>query len=138
MRSLSKLLALPLALALGVAGGLGLTHWLHGDTLGPGISGGQAIDAARAQGAPWGQVTVVSARAGRLRDFEFPGSSTPGHDDDLVWAVLVRGSFPFPSCGPPPTPGQPDHPCPSPAQTMMMMFDYRTGTWLWSEMPASR
>ncbi len=131
-----RLVLLPLALAAGVLLGIGLSHWLGGRTqtdeerLGPGIGRAEAMRIAKSEGTP------VAARAGPLRQFEDAGSSMPGHDDDLVWAVLVAGSFGSLSCGPGPTPDQPPHPCPEPATTGMLVLDYRSGETLFFEIPA--
>jgi hypothetical protein len=53
--------------------------------------------------------------------------------DTPVWAVLLSGSFGFPSCGPiTPTP----HPCPSPATSELVLIDARTGAFIEGLMPA--
>jgi hypothetical protein len=118
-------------LTAGLILGVGLTHWIGNNTaFGPGLSRAEAEQRARAA-----DETVVSARAGRLREFEGPGGSMPGHDDQLVWAVLVSGEFQG-SCGPAPEPGQPPQPCPPPAHTAMVVMDYRTGQGLFLEFPA--
>ena len=78
---------------------------------------------------PYTDARFVSARVGRMRDFEFPGSSGPD-DDEVVWAFLYTGSFPFPSCGPP------GGKCPDPAQTMLVFVDYHDGQAVGGEMPA--
>ena len=50
-----------------------------------------------------------------------------------VWAVLLSGSFGFPSCGPMTvTP----HPCPSPATSELVLIDARTGAFIEGLMPA--
>jgi len=64
----------------------------------------------------------AQAEGGSLRG---PGSP--------VWAVLLSGSFGFPSCGPmTATP----HPCPSPATSALILIDAQTGAFIEGFVPA--
>ena len=94
-----------------------------------GIDAPRAVAAARKfAGLP--HAPVLSTRSGIVRDFDFPGSSGPG-EDDQVWAVTIAGTFSF-SCGPIPTSGVP-HACPPPAKTMTVMVDYHDAHVLFGE-----
>lgn len=52
-----------------------------------------------------------------------------------VWAVLLSGSFDWPSCGPMQW-GTSPQPCPPPASTMVVLIDARTGAFVQADMPA--
>lgn len=76
-------------------------------------------------------VTVVSTKlstyGAEVRTGSLADSNTP------VWAVLLSGSFRYPSCGPATaTP----HPCPSPATSELVLIDARTGAFIEGLMPA--
>ena len=75
----------------------------------PSPSGGltQAEAHAAAMAALPDATGVVSAKVGRMRDFDTGQQVWPGNQ--YVWAVVVSGTFPF-SCGPAPEPGQPHAP----------------------------
>jgi hypothetical protein len=61
------------------------------------------------------------------------GSSLAAPLDELVWAFIVRGSFPAASCGG--YAATPD-PCPPPATTMLVLLDARTGEFVLAVSPA--
>jgi hypothetical protein len=96
---------------------------------GPLPSGGltQAEADAAAMAARPDATGVVSAKVGRMRDFDTGQQVWPG--DQWVWAVVVSGTFPF-SCGPAPETGQTHAPCPPPAKTQTVLLDYWTGKFL--------
>lgn len=70
---------------------------------------------------------VVSAKVGRMRDFDTEQKVWPG--DQWVWAVVISGTFPF-SCGPAPEPSHTYAPCPPPGKTQTVLLDYWTGKFL--------
>ena len=96
---------------------------------GPSPSGGltQAEAHAAAMAAFPDATGVVSAKVGRMRDFDTGQQVWRG--DQWVWAVVVSGTFWF-SCGPAPEPGQTQAPCPPPAKTQTVLLDYFTGKFL--------
>jgi hypothetical protein len=76
-------------------------------------------------------VTVVSTKLSTYGAEAGGGSFVD--PDTPVWAVLLSGSFGFPSCGGITlTP----HPCPSPATSELVLIDARTGTFIEGLMPA--
>jgi len=76
-------------------------------------------------------VTVVSTKLSTYGVEAVMGSLADANAP--VWAVLLSGSFGFPSCGPATaTP----HPCPSPATSELVLIDARTGAFIEGLMPA--
>jgi hypothetical protein len=76
---------------------------------------------------------VISARLTTVAGAEAASSSMAAPPDEWVWAFIVRGSFPAPSCG-----GYTasPHPCPPPATTMLVLLDARTGEFVLAVSPA--
>jgi hypothetical protein len=76
---------------------------------------------------------VISARLTTVAGAEAASSSMAAPLDEWVWAFIVRGSFPVRSCG-----GfiASPHPCPSPATTMLVLLDARTGEFVLATSPA--
>jgi hypothetical protein len=74
----------------------------------------------QAQDLTQGKVTLLSVRAGRVRDFTIGFNREPR--DEWVWAVSVSGRFGG-SCGPGP-------PCPPPNHAALVLLSYRTGRWI--------
>jgi len=52
----------------------------------------------------------------------------------MVWAVSFSGTFPMPSCGPMPAPGQVAH-CPPAPHTVTVIVDYATGEFVQADYP---
>lgn len=76
---------------------------------------------------------VISARLTTVASAEAASSSLAAPPDEWVWAFVVRGSFPPASCGGyTATP----HACPSPATTMLILLDARTGEFVLARSPA--
>jgi hypothetical protein len=105
---------------------------LPGPTSSPALISAQAAaSTAIGQVSSTIPVTVISTKLstyGTQADGgSIVGAATP------VWAVLLSGSFRFPSCGPATaTP----HPCPSPATSELVIIDARTGAFIEGLMPA--
>jgi hypothetical protein len=76
---------------------------------------------------------VISARLTTVASAEAASSSLAAPPDEWVWAFVVRGSFPSISCGGYTTTPQP---CPSPATTMLVLLDARTGEFVLALSPA--
>lgn len=98
-----------------------------------GIDATRAVAAARRFMGEDRNARVVWMRSGVLRDFENPGGSTPGHDEDQVWAVSFTGTFVVPCGGPFWSPNV--GPCP-PATSMIVIVDYHTAHVLYSQLPS--
>ena len=76
---------------------------------------------------------VISAHLTTVASAEGASSSLAAPPDEWVWAFVVRGSFPSISCGGyTATP----HACPSPATTMLILLDARTGEFVLALSPA--
>ncbi len=98
-----------------------------------GISRARADQLALAQATGLSQspVSVMSARVGRVREFE-PGWAGPNASrNGWVWAISVSGTF-LGSCGPPG-----NKPCPAPNRSALVLLDYLTGKWITTRTPAS-
>ena len=74
--SIPRLALLALAFAAAVAFAVAMQSWFPGNTLGGGISFEQA-KAEADDYMPYTDARFVSARVGRMRDFEFPGFERP-------------------------------------------------------------
>ncbi len=76
---------------------------------------------------------VTRARAARFSDFAHGDQTVaPGR---WVWAVYFAGTFPPPSCGPAPMPGQTVH-CPAPQHSELVLIDYFNGQFISASVPA--
>lgn len=77
---------------------------------------------------------VLSVTSGILSGF-MSGSTPAGISPNRrVWAVLLSGTFPPASCGPP-APRGTHHSCPSPEHTAHVVLDYHTGKFLTGSVP---
>jgi len=101
-------------------------------TISPGpVSAQAAVSTAVGQVSSAIPVTVISTKLSTYGAEAGGGSFVDA--DTPVWAVLLSGSFGFPSCGPPTaTP----HPCPAPATSELVLIDARTGAFIEGLMPA--
>lgn len=94
-----------------------------------GLSRADAIEIATRNGGP--ATTVISAGHGPLGEFADQRTLPEQPRSREVWALRLRGRFPA-SC--------PFHPnmanCPPDALTMLVVLDFRTGEFLFSEVPA--
>lgn len=94
-----------------------------------GISRADAIEIATRNGGP--ATTAIWAEHGPLATFADQRTLPEEPRSREVWAVRLRGRFPA-SC--------PFHPnmanCPADAPTMLVVLDFRTGEFLFSEAPA--
>lgn len=93
-----------------------------------GISRSEAIDIATQHGAVGLALSAEYGPLGRLAD---PGALPEEPRTRMVWAVNVRGRFPF-EC--PLHPGMKN--CPPDATSMLVVLDFKTGDFLFSEAPA--
>jgi hypothetical protein len=104
------------------------------------LNPGDGIGKAEAERIAVGQVAgtvdrVVSSRVLPLG--EAVGSNVhPGPPrDQIVWAIVLEGTFPPGSCGPVQADGQAPV-CPPPQRTALVVIDYATGEFILTAMPA--
>jgi hypothetical protein len=92
-----------------------------------------ALTALDKTGMGVSSAAVISARLTTVAGAEAASSSMAAPLDEWVWAFIVRGSFPVRSCA-----GfiASPHPCPSPATTMLVLLDARTGEFVLATSPA--